>query len=214
MPPLPPCRFFHHAVPSTMPHRLSYCNALCSLLNAVDLVLRRFSHLFCPAIASPLLSPAHVPYLTLRANLLVPSSLPGSPPSYSVRYADWAATLAAAFERQFWVPRNAGDDAQYTINPAHVHRRGMYKVRACGRGGAPISPQRILAFLWTFTWTWCLRLSLSCCCGAAALRCIFHGHTLAMSCRSCEAQFAPVGGVGFGHLLAGDDISREACGTA
>ncbi|KAF4126960.1 glycogen debranching enzyme [Geosmithia morbida] len=45
----------------------------------------------------------------------------------SVSLSDWAARIKANFERCYFVPASPDDDGKYDINPAVVHRRGIYK---------------------------------------------------------------------------------------
>ncbi|KAK9472217.1 glucanotransferase domain of glycogen debranching enzyme-domain-containing protein [Dipodascopsis tothii] len=45
----------------------------------------------------------------------------------TVTLAEWDGLVQAAFERRFYVPADAADDADYDVNPACVNRRGIYK---------------------------------------------------------------------------------------
>jgi len=42
-------------------------------------------------------------------------------------YTEWDAAIQANFEKCFWVPETAAEDAKYDIIPAIVNRRGVYK---------------------------------------------------------------------------------------
>lgn len=45
----------------------------------------------------------------------------------TISYADWAALVQTNFERCYHVPASAADDAAHDVDPALVHRRGIYK---------------------------------------------------------------------------------------
>jgi glycogen debranching enzyme len=44
-----------------------------------------------------------------------------------VTYKEWADLIQASFEKCYYVPADAADDAKFDINPAMVNRRGIYK---------------------------------------------------------------------------------------
>ncbi len=42
-------------------------------------------------------------------------------------YKEWADLIQASFEKCYWVPEQASEDAKYDVNPGMVNRRGIYK---------------------------------------------------------------------------------------
>ncbi|KAJ1956927.1 bifunctional 4-alpha-glucanotransferase/amylo-alpha-1,6-glucosidase, partial [Linderina pennispora] len=44
-----------------------------------------------------------------------------------VTYAEWDALVQRSFEKHFWVPLSAVDDAEYHVDTALVNRRGIYR---------------------------------------------------------------------------------------
>lgn len=44
-----------------------------------------------------------------------------------VTFAEWGDLISAAFERCYYVPASASDDAQYEVDAAALGRRGIYK---------------------------------------------------------------------------------------
>lgn len=42
-------------------------------------------------------------------------------------FAEWAAVLRSSFEREYFVPREASEDARYALDTALVNARGIYK---------------------------------------------------------------------------------------
>jgi len=45
----------------------------------------------------------------------------------TVTYAEWAALIQNSFEKHYYVPLDASEDANFAVNTALVNRRGMYK---------------------------------------------------------------------------------------
>ena len=45
----------------------------------------------------------------------------------TISFAEWAEKIQQNFERCYYIPTDASDDAQYDINPTLVNRRGIYK---------------------------------------------------------------------------------------
>lgn len=45
----------------------------------------------------------------------------------SVSFKDWAERIKANFEKCYFVPLTAEEDAKYNVNPAVINRRGIYK---------------------------------------------------------------------------------------
>jgi glycogen debranching enzyme len=44
-----------------------------------------------------------------------------------VPYKEWADLIQASFEKHYYVPAHASEDAHFAVNPALINRRGMYK---------------------------------------------------------------------------------------
>ncbi|KAJ5020339.1 glycoside hydrolase family 13 protein [Bipolaris maydis] len=45
----------------------------------------------------------------------------------TITYKEWADLIKANFERCFYVPHSAEEDANYDVNPSIINRRGIYK---------------------------------------------------------------------------------------
>ncbi|KAJ2867181.1 bifunctional 4-alpha-glucanotransferase/amylo-alpha-1,6-glucosidase, partial [Coemansia erecta] len=45
----------------------------------------------------------------------------------TVKYSEWNQLVQQSFEKRFWVPLDASDDAAYHVNAAAVNRRGIYR---------------------------------------------------------------------------------------
>ncbi|KAJ2309119.1 bifunctional 4-alpha-glucanotransferase/amylo-alpha-1,6-glucosidase, partial [Coemansia sp. RSA 2705] len=44
-----------------------------------------------------------------------------------ITYVQWDQLVQDSFEKHFWVPEDAADDAEYNVNPGLVSRRGIYR---------------------------------------------------------------------------------------
>jgi glycogen debranching enzyme len=44
-----------------------------------------------------------------------------------VTYKQWSDLIQASFEKSYYVPQNASEDSNYSLNPSLVNRRGIYK---------------------------------------------------------------------------------------
>ena len=72
----------------------------------------------------------------VTANPFAPS--PPPPLSYLIsscwKFSAWAHTIAANFERHFWIPLEGDAATDFAVDPQLIHRRGIYKVHAIGHG--------------------------------------------------------------------------------
>lgn len=69
----------------------------------------------------------------LNARGLIPYTTVQKADGSSVSLKAWEQLIQDNFERCFYVPEDASDDAQYTVDPRLVNRRGIYKdIFGCG----------------------------------------------------------------------------------